>query len=119
MSVFNRRLFLVLTVGSHVNGPSMGSPRTHLLLQPMQKQEPEVKRPRSKSFPAWEEPGSEGSSQSTLSYEETPKEPSVEVCSGGWGGTTIYGLYSMCRCEGNGFQAVYAGIGYINQRVWV
>ena len=83
MSVFNRRLFLVLTVGSHVNGPSTGSPRTHLLLQPMQKQEPEVKRPRSKSFPAWEEPGSEGSSQSTLSYEETPKEPSVEVCSGG------------------------------------
>ncbi|KAM7451092.1 hypothetical protein ABFA07_001163 [Porites harrisoni] len=67
------------TVGSHVNGPSTGSPRTHLLLQPMQKQEPEVKRPRSKSFPAWEEPGSEGSSQSTLSYEETPKEPSVEA----------------------------------------
>ena len=98
MSVFNRRLFLVLTVGSHVNGPSMGSPRTHLLLQPMQKQEPEVKRPRSKSFPAWEEPGSEGSSQSTLSYEETPKEPSVEVCSGGWGGGEVlpYMGYTVC-----------------------
>ena len=25
----------------------------------------------------------------------------------------------MCRCEGYGFQAVYSGIGYINQRVWV
>ena len=88
MSVFNRRLFLVLTVGSHVNGSLTGSPRTHLLLQPMQKQEPEVKRPRSKTFP-WEEPGSEGSSQSTLSYEETPKEPSVEVCCGGGGAIQV------------------------------
>ena len=26
---------------------------------------------------------------------------------------------SMCRCEGYGFQAVYSGIGYINQSVWV
>ena len=25
----------------------------------------------------------------------------------------------MCRCEEYGFQAVYAGIGHINQRVWV
>ena len=25
----------------------------------------------------------------------------------------------MCCCEGNGFQAVYSGIGYINQKVWV
>ena len=25
----------------------------------------------------------------------------------------------MCRCEGYDFQAVYSGIGYINQRVWV
>ena len=96
MSVFNRRLFLVLTVGSHVNGTLTGSPRTHLLLQPMQKQEPEVKRPRSKSFP-WEEPGSEGSSQSTLSYEETPKEPSVEVCSG-WGGGEYYHIWAIQVC---------------------
>ena len=57
----------------------------------MQKQEPEVKRPRSKSFP-WEEPGSEESFQSTLSCEETSKEPSVGVCPGG-DGTAIYGLY--------------------------
>ena len=37
------------------------------------------------------------------------------------GGTATYGLYrySMCRCEGYVFQAVYPGIGYINQRVWV
>ena len=26
-------------------------------------------------------------------------------------------FYGMCRCEGYGFQAVYSGIGYINQRV--
>ena len=25
----------------------------------------------------------------------------------------------ICRCEEYGFQAVYAGIGYINQSVWV
>ena len=25
----------------------------------------------------------------------------------------------MCHCEGDGFQAVYYGIGYRNQRVWV
>ena len=31
------------------------------------------------------------------------------------GGVLAY----MCRCEGYGFQAVYSGIGYINQRVWV
>ena len=29
------------------------------------------------------------------------------------------GYIGMCRCEGYGFQAVYSGIGYINQRVWV
>ena len=33
------------------------------------------------------------------------------------GGTAIYGQYSMCRCEGYGFQAVYSGIGHINQRI--
>ena len=29
------------------------------------------------------------------------------------------GYIGMCRCEGYGFQAVYSGIGYIIQRVWV
>ena len=29
------------------------------------------------------------------------------------------GHISMCCCEGCGFQAVYSGIGYINQRVWI
>ena len=29
------------------------------------------------------------------------------------------GYIGMCRCEGYGFQAVYSGIGYINQSVWV
>ena len=35
----------------------------------------------------------------------------------GWGGGGI----EVCqrRCEGYGFQAVYSGIGCINQRVWV
>ena len=44
------------------------------------------------------------------------------MCSlpGGGGGTAIYIVYmGMCRCEGYGFQAVYSGIGYINQSVWV
>ena len=108
MSVFNRRLFVVLTVGSHVNGHLTGSPRTHLLLQPMQKQEPEVKRPRSKSFP-WEEPGSEGSSQSTLSYEETPKEPSVEVCSGGGGYYHIWAIHVCAALKGMVLKQVTLG----------
>ena len=38
---------------------------------------------------------------------------------GGGGGTAIYELYSICRCEGYGFQAVFSWIGYINQSVWV
>ena len=40
---------------------------------------------------------------------------------GGRGGTSIYtvGYIGMCCCEGYGFQAVYSGTGYINQRVWV
>ena len=28
-------------------------------------------------------------------------------------------LAVQCRCEGYGFQAVYSGVGYINQRGWV
>ena len=36
------------------------------------------------------------------------------------GGVLPYmGYIGMCRCEGYGFQAVYSGIGYINQGVWV
>ena len=31
----------------------------------------------------------------------------------------IMSYIGMCRCEGYGFQAVYSGIGYINERVWV
>ena len=39
---------------------------------------------------------------------------------GGGGGVLPYmGYIGMCRCEGNGFQAVYSSIGYINQSVWV
>ena len=29
------------------------------------------------------------------------------------------GYVGMCHCEGYGFQAVYSGIGYLNQSVWV
>ena len=36
------------------------------------------------------------------------------------GGVLPYmGYIGMCRYEGYGFQSVYSGIGYINQRVWV
>ena len=36
------------------------------------------------------------------------------------GGVLPYmGYIGLCCCEGYGFQAVYSGIGYINQRVWV
>ena len=38
---------------------------------------------------------------------------------GGWGLLPYMGYIDMCCCEGYGFQAVYSGIGYINQRVRV
>ena len=38
---------------------------------------------------------------------------------GGGGVLPYMGYIGMCRCEGYGFQAVYSGIGYINQSVWV
>ena len=38
---------------------------------------------------------------------------------GGGGVLPYMGFIDMCRCEEYGFQAVYSGIGYINQRVWV
>ena len=38
---------------------------------------------------------------------------------GGWGVLSYMGYIGMCHCEGYGFQAVYSGIGYINQSVWV
>ena len=34
-------------------------------------------------------------------------------------GLPYKGYIGMRRCQGYGFQAVYSGIGYINQRVWV
>ena len=40
---------------------------------------------------------------------------------GGGGGVGVLpymGYICICRYEGYGFQAVYSGIGYINQRVW-
>ena len=37
----------------------------------------------------------------------------------GAGGLPCMGYMGMCCCEGHGFQAVYSGIGYINQKVWV
>ena len=37
----------------------------------------------------------------------------------GGGGTPIYNLYRMCRCEEYGFQAVWSGIGYTNQGAMV
>ena len=44
----------------------------------------------------------------------------VCVCVCVCGGVLPYvGHIRMCRCEGYGFQAVYSGIGYINQSVWV
>ena len=38
---------------------------------------------------------------------------------GGGGVLPCMGYIGMCHCEGYSFQAVYCGIGYINQRVWV
>ena len=32
-------------------------------------------------------------------------------------GWPYMGFIGMCRCERYGFQAVYSGIGYINQRI--
>ena len=29
------------------------------------------------------------------------------------------GYIDLCRCEGYGFQAVYTGIGYTNENIWV
>ena len=35
------------------------------------------------------------------------------------GGLPYMGNIGVCRCEGYGVHAVYYGIGYTNQRVWV
>ena len=41
-------------------------------------------------------------------------------CDSPGGGAQPYmGYIGMCRFEGYGFQAVYFGIGYINQSVWI
>ena len=41
--------------------------------------------------------------------------------SGGRGGgyCHLWPIIGICHSEGYGFQAVYSGIGYVNQRVWV
>ena len=39
--------------------------------------------------------------------------------SGGRGVLSYLGYIGVCHCEGYGFQEVYSGMGYINQRVWV
>ena len=38
---------------------------------------------------------------------------------GGEGVLPYMGHIGMCPCEGYDFQAVYPGLGYINQRVWI
>ena len=44
----------------------------------------------------------------------------LKLSAPGVGGVLAYmGYVGMCRCEGYGFEAVYSGVGYINQRVWV
>ena len=40
------------------------------------------------------------------------------ACIGGGGGNAKYGVF-ICRGKGYGLQAVYSGMRYINQNVWV
>ena len=48
------------------------------------------------------------------------RTPAGAAAGGGGGGLLPYMSYmGMCRCEGFGFQAVYCGIEFINQRVYV
>ena len=48
------------------------------------------------------------------------KNVMIDMNPRGGGGVLPYmGYIGMCRCEGYGFQAVYSGIGYINQSVWI
>ena len=50
----------------------------------------------------------------------TAQDVKKEYKPGGEGVKPYMGyIGTMCRCEGYGFQAVYSGIGYINQSVWV
>ena len=51
------------------------------------------------------------------SSEKRSKPPPPSPLAGG-GYCHIWAI-DMCRCQGYGFQAVYQGTGYINQRVWV
>ena len=54
--------------------------------------------------------------------EEARSQALVCLCWGGGRGGWVLpymGYIGMCRCEVYGFQAVYSGIGYISQRVWV
>ena len=48
-----------------------------------------------------------------------PQSLRLPAGGGGEGVMPYMGYIGMCRCEGYGFQAVYSGMGYINQSVWV
>ena len=52
----------------------------------------------------------------TFFYNDMEK---VEQMPRGGGVLPYIGHIGMCRWEGNGFQAVYSSIGYINQSIWV
>ena len=66
-----------------------------------------------------------GDAISSLSFLVFPAECFIKVYfvagflpgRGRGGGGVLVVLAYMCRCEGYGFQTVYSGIGYINQRV--
>ena len=45
--------------------------------------------------------------------------PRIMGGGGGEGVLPYMGHIGMCPCEGYDFQAVYPGLGYINQRVWI
>ena len=71
-------------------------------------------------FSVWRKAGTKmGREREALSL-SPPRHPLPRTLSsgpGGGGGVLPYmGYIGMCRCEGYGFQAVYSGIGYINQR---
>ena len=72
------------------------------------------RRPRdAESFDKWKV-GYSAMYQKHVQFKERTCPP--------WGGGRVMpyvGYIGMCRCEGNGFQAVYCRTGYINQSVRV
>ena len=54
-----------------------------------------------------------------VSMEISPRQFHLGGIDPGGGVLPHMSYIGMCRCEGYGFQAVYSGIGYINQSVWV